>query len=76
MPWIRLPGRRRKERQQAQREAAQQALAEAREAQREIEEERRPMVLAIVHRLRVAREENHFQERIEAAYAARRGAVR
>lgn len=75
MRWITLPGKRRKERAQVAREAAQQALAEAREAQREIEEERRPMVLAIVHRLRVAREDNHFRERIEAAYAARRGAV-
>ncbi|MBJ6623635.1 DUF7620 family protein [Streptomyces sp. DHE17-7] len=75
MPWINLPGRRRKAREQAAREAAHRAIAEAREAQREIEEERRPMVLAIVHRLRVAREENHFPERIEAAYAARRGAV-
>jgi len=75
MRWITFPGRRRrKEREQAARKEAQQALAEAREAKREIEE-RRPIVLAIVHRLRVAREENHFRERIEAAYAARRGAA-
>ncbi|WP_055693014.1 DUF7620 family protein [Streptomyces prasinopilosus] len=75
MRWITLPRKRRKEHAREAREAARQALSEAQEAQREIEEERRPMVLAIVHRLRVAREENHFQERIEAAYAARRGAV-
>ena len=50
------------------REAAEQALAEAREARREIHEERRPIVLAIVARLRNAREENHFAERIAQAY--------
>lgn len=55
------------------REAAQQALAEAQEARREIHEERRPVVLAVVRRLRIAREENHFAERIAQAY---RGAAR
>lgn len=57
------------------REAAEQALADAREARREIHEERRPVVLEIVARLRAAREENHFAERIAAGYAARRGAA-
>ncbi|WP_435845688.1 DUF7620 family protein [Streptomyces griseofuscus] len=50
------------------REAAEQALEEAREARREIQEERLPIVLDVVRRLRVAREENHFAERIAAAY--------
>jgi len=58
------------------REAATQALADAQEARREIHEERRPAVLAVVARLRVAREENHWAERIEAAYAARRSEAR
>jgi hypothetical protein len=57
------------------REAAEKALADAREARREIHEERRPAVLEVVARLRAAREENHWAERIEAAYAARRGAT-
>lgn len=71
MSWIRHLARR--GRRSPEREAAEQALAEAREARREIHEERRPAVLEIVARLREAREENHWAERIEAAYAARRG---
>lgn len=57
------------------REAAQQAVEDAQEAQREIHEERRPIVLALARRLRIARQENHWAERIEAAYAERRGAA-
>ena len=66
MGWIALLIRRGKA--SPDREAAEQALAEAREARREIHEERRPVVLAVVRRLRIAREENHFAERIAAAY--------
>lgn len=66
MRWLNRLRRRRDESPEC--EAAQQALAEAREARREIHEERRPVVLAVVRRLRVAREENHFAERIAAAY--------
>ena len=52
--------------------AAEEALADARRARRDIEA-RRPAVLAVVATLRRAREENHFAERIEAAF---RGAAR
>lgn len=73
MEWIRLRSKRKKS--SPDREAAQQAVADAQEAQREITEERRPMVEAVARRLRAARMENHWSERIEAAYAARRGAA-
>ncbi|GGW15712.1 hypothetical protein GCM10018980_52110 [Streptomyces capoamus] len=72
--WIRLLSRRKK--CSPERAAAQQAVADAQEAQREITEERRPLVQAVARRLRAARMENHWSERIEAAYAAaRRGAA-
>ncbi|WP_455681421.1 DUF7620 family protein [Streptomyces echinatus] len=71
MGWIRLLSRRKTS--SPDREAAQQAVQDAREAQREIHEERRPVVLALVARLKATREENHFAERISAVYAARRG---
>lgn len=73
MGWIELLRRHKKH--SPDREAAQQALADAQEARREIREERRPVVLALVARIRAAREENHFAERIDAAYAARRRAA-
>ena len=70
MRWIKhLVGR---DRTTPGREAAEEALAEAQRARREVEE-RRPAVLAVVARLRTAREENHFAPRIEAAF---RGASR
>jgi hypothetical protein len=43
------------------------ALERTREA-REAAEARRPAVLAVAAKLRRAREENHFRERIEAAF--------
>lgn len=73
MAWIRAL--RRRKACSPDREAAQQAFADAQEAQREIHDERRPVVLAVARRLRAAREENHLAERIAAAYAARRGAA-
>ncbi len=51
---------------------SQLALERAREA-REAAEARRPVVAAVADKLRRAREENHFAERIEAAF---RGAPR
>ncbi|MFE4420464.1 hypothetical protein [Streptomyces sp. NPDC056817] len=56
-------------------QAAEQALADAQQARRDAEA-RRPAVLALVARIRTAREENHFRERIEAAFAEQRGAAR
>ncbi|MEU3826437.1 hypothetical protein AB0F36_14130 [Streptomyces sp. NPDC029080] len=50
------------------------ALERAREA-RQAAEARRPIVEAVAATLRRAREENHFAERIEAAYATRKGAA-
>jgi hypothetical protein len=47
--------------------ASEAALERAREA-REAAEARRPAVLAVAAKLRRAREENHFRERIEAAF--------
>ena len=73
MRWRILLGRR--TRPSADRQAAQKAYEEAREARREIHEERRPAAQALADRLRKAREENHWAERIEAAYAARRRAA-
>ncbi|WP_432136844.1 DUF7620 family protein [Streptomyces sp. bgisy154] len=52
--------------------ASEAALERAREARAEAEA-RRPVVLAVAELLRHAREENHFRERIEAAF---RGAPR
>ncbi|CAM5604659.1 DUF7620 family protein [Streptomyces coeruleorubidus] len=43
------------------------ALERTREA-REAAEARRPTVVAVAAKLRRAREENHFRERIEAAF--------
>ncbi|MFS4103739.1 hypothetical protein [Streptomyces sp. PD-S100-1] len=70
MRWIKPLSKRRRRDEPT---AAQQALAEALEAHREVEQ-RRPAVLAVVARIKAARQENHLAERIEAAYAARRGA--
>lgn len=50
------------------------ALEHAREARRQAED-RKPVVAAVAAKLRQAREENHWAERIEAAYAARRRAT-
>jgi hypothetical protein len=52
-------------------EAALERAVEAREAA----EARRSVVEAVVAPIRRAREENNFAKRIEAAYAARRGAA-
>jgi hypothetical protein len=43
------------------------ALEEARRARRQAEA-RQPLVTAVAAKLRHAREENHFRERIEAAF--------
>lgn len=43
------------------------ALEHAREARKQAEA-RQPLVTAVVAKLRHAREENHFRERIEAAF--------
>ncbi len=50
------------------------ALAHARKA-RAAAEARQPAVTAVVAPIRRALAENHFAERIEAAYAIRRGAA-
>lgn len=55
-------------------QAAEVALAEARQARRDVQA-RRPAVLALVARIRTAREENHLRERIEQAFAEHRGAA-
>lgn len=49
------------------RQEAQEALAEARRARQDVEA-RRPAVMAVAAALRRTREENHFAERIEAAF--------
>ncbi|MFI9598954.1 hypothetical protein ACIHCX_03565 [Streptomyces sp. NPDC052043] len=56
-------------------QAAEDAFAVARRAREEIREQRTPAVLALVARLRQARQENHFRERIEQAFAEQRGAA-
>ncbi len=53
---------------------SENALERAREALQQAED-RQPVVTAVAARLRRAREENHWAERIEAAYAARRRAA-
>lgn len=50
------------------------ALKHAKEARQQAEA-RQPIVSAVSAKLRLAREENHWAERIEAAYAARRRAA-
>jgi hypothetical protein len=42
--------------------------------ERKAAEERRPVIRGVMAPIHRALEENHFAERIEAAYAARRGA--
>jgi hypothetical protein len=58
-----------------QRRDSEVALERAKEA-RAAAEARGSFVSAAVAPIRRAIEENHFAERIEAAYAARRGAAR
>lgn len=51
------------------------ALQRTREARREVED-RWPAVRRAVAPFKQAREENHWAERVEAVFAARRGAAR
>lgn len=51
----------------AEKSDSEAALERAREARQQAEA-RQPIVTAVVERLRHAREENHFRERIEAAF--------
>jgi|1185.fasta_scaffold03425_2 hypothetical protein len=51
------------------------ALQRTREARREVED-RWPTVRAVVAPFKQAREENHWAERVEAVFAARRGVER
>jgi hypothetical protein len=54
-------------RNRAEPRASEAALERAREA-REAAEARQPAVQAVAAKIRRAREENHFRERIEAAF--------
>lgn len=69
--WIRRLAR---GRDNAEPTDSENALERAREALQQAED-RQPVVTAVAARLRRAREENHWAERIEAAYAARRRAT-
>ena len=54
---------------------ASEAALERTRVARQAAEERRSVVDAVVAPIRRAREENHWAERVEAAFAARRGAA-
>lgn len=54
-------------REHVEQRPSEVALEHAREA-RQAAEARRPVVEAVASKLRQAREENHFRERIEAAF--------